>query len=145
MSNNDIFIFLLIITFSKQELRIPFKRHYNEDLSLINPKEFIPKIHQSNIEVILELGSNNQKIPFYLRFDQYSFFTSGNEAQIDKNLIKFNEKLSSSYKNYSNKISFFYQHFLNGYKSNDIVTFNNKKSINHHILPLNQIYLYYIV
>ena len=143
MSNNHIFIFLLIITFSKQELRIPFKRHYNEDLSLINPKEFIPKIHQSNIEVILELGSNNQKIPFYLRFDQYSFFTSGNEAQIDKNLIKFNEKLSSSYKNYSTKISFFYQHFLNGYKSNDIVTFNNKKSINMNFILASEINIIY--
>ena len=46
------------------------------------------KLHDSNMEIFIEIGSNSQKIPFYLRLDEYSFFTSCSEANIDKNLIK---------------------------------------------------------
>ena len=84
-------LILFLILNSKEELRIPFKRHYNEDLSSLSPKEIIPKIYHSNMEIILEIGSNNQKVPFYIRLDQYGFFTSGNETNINKYLNKFNE------------------------------------------------------
>ena len=124
-----IFFTILIFFFSKtkQEIRIPFKRHYNEDLTTISPKDIIPKIYHSNMEVILEIGSNNQKIPFYIRLDHYSFFTSGSEAEINENLNKFNEKDSNSYIKLSDKMDFQYQHFESGYKSSDDIKIPNIK------------------
>jgi hypothetical protein len=120
-------LILFLILNSKEELRIPFKRHYNEDLSSLSPKEIIPKIYHSNMEIILEIGSNNQKVPFYIRLDQYGFFTSGSEANINKYLNKFNEKESNTYNNITGKIQFHYQQFSSGYKSNDNIKFPNIK------------------
>ena len=120
-------IILFLITKSKEELRIPFKRHYNEDLSSLSPKDIIPKLYHLNMEIILEIGSNNQKVPFYIRLDQYGFFTSGSEANINKYLNKFNEKASNTYNNITGKIQFHYQQFSSGYKSNDNIKFPNIK------------------
>ena len=120
-------LILFLILNSKEELRIPFKRHYNEDLSSLSPKEIIPKIYHSNMEIILEIGSNNQKVPFYIRLDQYCFFAFGSEANINKYLNKFNEKDSNTYNNISDEINFHLQHFESGYKSNDNIKFPNIK------------------
>ena len=91
-----IIIITLFFKISSKEIRFPFKRHYNQKISEIPSQELMKKLHDSNMEIFIEIGSNSQKIPFYLRLDQYSFFTSCSEANIDKNLIKFMEKESTT-------------------------------------------------
>ena len=120
-----IIIITLFFKISSKEIRFPFKRHYNQKISEIPSQELMKKLHDSNMEIVIEIGSNSLKIPFYLRLDQYSFFTSCSEANIDKNLIKFMEKESTTLEKDS-KEYFSYQYFSVGYKSRDNFKFPNK-------------------
>ena len=89
-----IFIILFILIYSSSILKFPFKRVI-PDSNNINPENFIDLLYYSNYYIELNIGSNNQKIPMRVSFDNYhSFITISNYTG---NFKKYNPEQSTTY------------------------------------------------
>lgn len=88
------FISLIILINSSSIIRLPFKR-INPDSSQIKQNNFTSVIFESNLYTEIIIGSNNQKIPMKLSFENYhSFITIYNYTG---DFIKYNPDQSTTY------------------------------------------------
>ncbi len=114
---------VLIITFlikqKKTVIILPFERVYYRELTEENIME---EIINNYIQVPFYIGEPIQKIPMILKMDQFPTFLTSEEY--NKNIIKFNEKKSSTFKMIDgHKGHYDVYDFTEGILSNDSLDF----------------------
>ena len=128
-----IFIILFILIYSSSILKFPFKRVI-PDSNNINPENFIDLLYYSNYYIELNIGSNNQKIPMRVSFDNYhSFITISNYTG---NFKKYNPEQSTTYQKLYGERFFSLINIKKGIYSKETFTLydiNNKKVITENI------------
>ncbi len=135
--------FLLIITFLINQLKtviiLPFERvHYRE----LTEENIMEELINNYIQVPFYIGEPLQKIPMILKMEQFPTFLTSEEY--NKNIIKFDEKKSSSFKMINgHKGHYDTFDFTEGILSNDSLDFgkDQKKMKNFtFVLALNLTY-----
>ena len=114
---------VLIITFlikqKKTVIILPFERVYYRELTEENIME---EIINNYIQVPFYIGEPIQKIPMIIKLDQFPTFLTSEEY--NKNIIKFNEKKSSTFKMIDgHKGHYDLYDFTEGILSNDSLDF----------------------
>lgn len=109
---------LLLIHITKQSpLIIPFIKE-----SLNEKNNFYSFFTKNNISTLIEIGTPYQKIPFYIKLDEFPISILGN-----KNKGKYNEIKSNTYNKEEECDYYFYKGNFEGCISNDIFNIKNEK------------------
>ena len=109
---------LLLIHITKQSpLIIPFIKE-----SLKEKNNFYSYFTKNNISTLIEIGTPYQKIPFYIKLDEFPISILGN-----KNKGKYNEIKSNTYNKEEECDYYFYKGNFEGCISNDIFNIKNEK------------------
>ena len=109
---------LLLIHITKQSpLIIPFIKE-----SLNEKNNFYSYFTKNNISTLIEIGTPYQKIPFYIKLDEFPISILGN-----KNKGKYNEIKSNTYNKEEECDYYFYKGNFEGCISNDIFNIKNEK------------------
>ena len=127
-----LFPLILLISkniYSQNYIKIPFKRTYKEKLTKNN---YIYNLLNSELTFNISIGNPIQKIPINIKLNKYAIFISSSSIKEPKDIIKYNEKNSSSYEKISNKINYYSpeQEFSYGIESIDNFYINEKKNLN---------------
>ena len=89
-----IILFLKLILYINNEIRIPFKTHLTS-ISSGEISEYLKSLIQNDIFIELEVGTpNKQKIASFLKFEEFPFYISGN--QVSSSI--YNQNNSDSFK-----------------------------------------------
>ena len=109
---------ILLIHITKQSpLIIPFIKE-----SLNEKNNFYSYFTKNNISTLIEIGTPYQKIPFYIKLDEFPISILGN-----KNKGKYNEIKSNTYNKEEECDYYFYKGNFEGCISNDIFNIKNEK------------------
>ena len=109
---------ILLIHITKQSpLIIPFIKE-----SLKEKNNFYSYFTKNNISTLIEIGTPYQKIPFYIKLDEFPISILGN-----KNKGKYNEIKSNTYNKEEECDYYFYKGNFEGCISNDIFNIKNEK------------------
>ena len=112
-----IHIILLIHITKQSPLIIPFIKE-----SLKEKNNFYSYFTKNNISTLIEIGTPYQKIPFYIKLDEFPISILGN-----KNKGKYNEIKSNTYNKEEECDYYFYKGNFEGCISNDIFNIKNEK------------------
>ena len=112
-----IHIILLIHITKQSPLIIPFIKE-----SLNEKNNFYSYFTKNNISTLIEIGTPYQKIPFYIKLDEFPISILGN-----KNKGKYNEIKSNTYNKEEECDYYFYKGNFEGCISNDIFNIKNEK------------------
>ena len=108
-------------------LKFPFKRNLTLNNSM-TPKQFFSTIIYNQIYIDLIVGSNKQKIPFYLYLQQYHLVLQSSNAQKGEVKGIYDESKSTTYKAIEEETNFKYDDLVKGILSNDDFYFDSKPS-----------------
>ena len=108
-------------------LKFPFKRNLTLNNSM-TPKQFFSTIIYNQIYIELIVGSNKQKIPFYLYLQQYHLVLQSSNAQKGEVKGIYDESKSTTYKAIEEENNFKYDDLVKGILSNDDFYFDSKPS-----------------
>jgi len=106
-----IFSFLFAFINNNHYITLPFQNYFNESNENIMESLFF-----SNIYYNLTIGTPKQNFPILIKFNYYYFSLNDKNSE---NSYYFNEDLSNSYVQLSNRSITDYSEFNNGYKSED--------------------------
>ena len=109
-------------------LKFPFKRNLTLNNSM-TPKQFFSTIIYNQIYIELIVGSNKQKIPFYLYLQQYHLVLQSSNSQKGEVKGIYDESKSSTYKAIEEENNFKYDDLVKGILSKDDFYFDSKPSI----------------
>ena len=113
-----IFSFLFVFINNKHYITIPFQNYLDESNENIMKSLFFSNIHYN-----LTIGTPNQNIPILIKFNYFYFSLNGKNS---KNSYYFNEDLSKSYVQLSNRSITDNNEFYNGFESEDKLLIDNK-------------------
>ena len=112
---------LLFFVSVKSEIKLNFEKQYYS-LPLTKENIFI-NLFYNHLIVKTYIGSKKQEIPLLLKFLEYNTFIFGKELE-EKNLTKFNNETSSTFKLISKKAEFYVITIFNSaYKCEDTFFF----------------------
>lgn len=116
-------------------LSFPFKRNLTLGDSLM-PKQFFQAIIYNQIYIELTVGSQKQKIPFYLFLQQYPMVLQSANAKKDEVKGIYDETKSNTYRSIEEETKFEYEDLVKGMLSTDDFYFDSKPSNIHFYLSI---------
>ena len=106
-------------------LKFPFKRNLTLNNSM-TPKQFFSTIIYNQIYIELIVGSNKQKIPFYLYLQQYHLVLQSSNSQKGEVKGIYDESKSDTYKAIEGETNFENEDLIKGILSSDDFYFYSK-------------------
>ena len=128
---------LIIFKIVKSEIKLKFEKQFYS-LPLTKENIFI-NLFYNHLIVKTYIGSKKQEIPLLLKFLEYNTFIFGKELE-EKNLTKFNNETSSTFKLISKKAEFYViTRFNSAYKCEDTIFLDNKEYKNYNFLLIQEL------
>ena len=123
---------LYVFRIFKSEITLNFERQY--DSYPFTKENLFSNLFYNYLIVKINIGSDKQEIPLMLKFYEYNTFIIGIEVP-EKNLTKFNNNTSSTFKYIKEKAEFYVMsRFEFAYQSEDSLYLNNKEYKNYEFL-----------